>query len=77
MGAGALDDRAGAGVPKSNARKLRSRKHFGNASSHFSGETVAAKENPLSNRGTGSSSISRSTNSNNSPGRSVNLSRSK
>ena len=46
MGAVGLDGGADADVFKinANARKLRSRKHFGNASSHFL-EATAAKRN--------------------------------
>jgi hypothetical protein len=77
MGAVALDDRAGAGVPKSNARKLRSRKHFGNASSHFLEETTVAKENRLRNRVTANNSISNNRSNNANRGRSVNLNQSK
>lgn len=80
MGAVGLDEEAVAGVSKTNARRLRSRKHFGNASSHFLVATAAAKRNQSRNRVTVSSSIriiKRSPNRREKHGRSVNLSQSK
>jgi hypothetical protein len=79
MGAVALDVGAGAGVSKTNAnaRKLRNRKHFGNASSHFL-EATAAKENRLRNRVTVSNnSISRNNSNRANHGRNASLNRSK
>jgi hypothetical protein len=75
----ALDEGAGAGGSKTNAnaRKLRSRRHFGNASSHFSQATTAAKESRLRNRVTANSNISHSNRYNANRGRSASLSRSK
>src|SRR5438874_6369621 len=81
MGAAGLDDEAAVGVSKSNARRLRSRKHFGNASPHFLEETAAAKENQQRNRATAScnsdiSSANKANHANSasaSRGRSVNL----
>ncbi len=59
MGAVALDEGADAVVFKinANARKLRSRKHFGNASSRFSVGTTAAKRSRRRNRVTVNSNL--------------------
>src|ERR1700737_4734815 len=76
MGAVGLDDGAGADVSKSNARRLRRRKHFGNASPHFLEETAGAKGNQRRNRVTASRNDSNNSAISN-RGRSVNLSRSK
>jgi hypothetical protein len=74
MGAVDLDEEAVAGVFKiSSARRLRSRKHFGNASSHSLEETTAAKDDRLRNRVTASNNRSNSGNH----GHSASLSRSK
>src|SRR5690348_6041770 len=82
LGAVALDEGAGAVAFKinANAHRLQNRKHFGNASSHFSGATAAAKGNRLGNRVTASNSITNTRPSNRSranSARSANLSRSK
>src|SRR5260370_42246242 len=54
MGAVGLDEEAAAGVFKSSARRLRSKKHSGNESSHFL-EMAATHENQPHNHATASS----------------------
>src|SRR6266480_1277212 len=72
MGAVGLDEGAVAGVFKSNARRLRSKKHSGNESSHFL-ETAATHGNQPHNRATVSSNSSITSDRRSNRGQRVNL----
>jgi hypothetical protein len=76
MGAVDLDEGAVAGVFKSNARRLRSKKHSGNASPHFL-ETAAPRENQQRSRATVNSSSRNSSGRKSNRGRRVNPNQSK